>query len=222
MVAVGVVAFAAYRWRKRIDGRDCRTVQRLEYRDIAAMLGQSEFTIRMLASRFVWFIPATRVGENHVFRPEAVDIFRVIIQHLDDGISDEHLEYLFSKRYPVAEISVTAVSGTISPDAFAAINAPVLQTADASAAQKGDAPTMTQDEGRNVADALRSRIDELVRQLQGFAKQTVPTAARDQEPEEVDGSVEAPPATPKEEPAKRSFDSLGSPTPAWLRKTSAQ
>lgn len=91
-------------------------MERLEIRHIASTLGQSEFTIRTLASRFVWFLSATRVGEDLFFRQEAMEIFRLIVDQLDAGIRAEHIELMLSKRYPVAEISVMSVSGQMAGD----------------------------------------------------------------------------------------------------------
>lgn len=93
-------------------------MERLEIRHIASTLGQSEFTIRTLASRFVWFLSATRVGEDLFFRQEAMEIFRLIVDQLEAGIRAEHIELMLSKRYPVAEISVMSVSGKMANDTF--------------------------------------------------------------------------------------------------------
>jgi hypothetical protein len=98
-------------------------MQRLGFKEVASALGQSEYTIRAIAGRFVLYIPAARIGEDLFFRPEAVDIFRLIVQQLEVGIRDEYIELMLSKRYPVAEVSIMAVSGTIATEAFQSIDA---------------------------------------------------------------------------------------------------
>jgi len=86
-------------------------MKRLRTGDVAAALGESEYAVRALANQFVFYIPATRIGEERYFSPEAVDVFRLIFEQLAVGVRDEYIELLLGRRYPVAEVAVGGGAG---------------------------------------------------------------------------------------------------------------
>lgn len=86
-------------------------MKRLRTNDVAGLLGESEYAVRALASQYVLYIPATRIGDERFFSPEAVDVFRLIFEQMAVGVRDEYIELMLGKRYPVAEVAVAGIPG---------------------------------------------------------------------------------------------------------------
>lgn len=86
-------------------------MKRLRTSDVAGILGESEFAVRALASHYVFYIPATRIGDERFYSPEAVDVFRLIFEQMAVGVRDEYIELMLGKRFPVAEVAVAGLPG---------------------------------------------------------------------------------------------------------------
>lgn len=108
-------------------------MQRLSMNQLAEILGESVRTCRVLAHEFALFIPATRVGEECFFRPDAVEILRLILMQIEVGVRKDYIVTVLSKRYPAAEVSVLMAVGSTLPLSMATIGdglAPSLPAAE--------------------------------------------------------------------------------------------
>lgn len=108
-------------------------MKRLRTSDVAGILGESEFAVRALASQYVFYIPATRIGDERFFSPEAVDVFRLIFEQMAVGVRDEYIELMLGKRYPVAEVAVAGIPGgsAFHPNRLETLNPPAAYAAEA-------------------------------------------------------------------------------------------
>ena len=96
-------------------------MQRMSMNELATILGESVQTCRVLTREFALFIPATRVGEECFFRPEAVEILRLILVQLEVGVRKDYIDTMLSKRCPVAEVSIMTAAEAPAPQPLAAI-----------------------------------------------------------------------------------------------------
>lgn len=151
-------------------------MQRMSINELAVTLGESVRTCRVLAGEFALFIPATRVGEECFFRPEAVEILRLILAQLEVGVRKDYIDTMLSRRYPVAEVSIMTAAGSASPQAIALItdgrgsSSPDAEAADAGPEQ---APVAVgTDPLLNAADLMVTRrLDDLASQVEALAAQ---------------------------------------------------
>lgn len=89
-------------------------MKQLQTHDVAGILGESEYTVRAIANQYVFYIPATRIGSERFFAPEAVEVLRLIFEQMAVGVRDEYIEVMLSKRFPVAEVAVVGIPGNSS------------------------------------------------------------------------------------------------------------
>lgn len=92
-------------------------MQRLRICELTPLLGHSENRLRSIAVRFASYLPMIRIGSEQYFELEAVEIFRLILQQFEVGVSDEYVEVMLAKRYPVAIVTFISADYVATPDA---------------------------------------------------------------------------------------------------------
>lgn len=154
-------------------------MQRMSMNELAATLGESVHTCRVLAGEFALFIPATRVGEECFFRPEAVEILRLILAQLEVGVRKDYIDTMLSRRYPVAEVSIMMVAGSTSPAPIAMItdgrgpSSPDAEAAD-TAPERAPVSVETDPLTLNATDLMVTRrLDDLASQVEALTAQVV-------------------------------------------------
>ncbi len=95
-------------------------VRLLSVAEIARRLGVPESTVHYWKNRFAQHLPSQGSGRQKRFRPEAVDVFRVIAEMFSLGHSTQDVMETLGKRFPL--------TASLDPDAFAAgTDAPFTQ-----------------------------------------------------------------------------------------------
>ncbi|MGI8486463.1 MAG: hypothetical protein ACR2OU_19665 [Thermomicrobiales bacterium] len=186
-------------------------MKRMTFSDIVSVLGQSEANLRVLANEFVLFIPATRIGEDCFFRPEALEVFQLIINQIEVGVRREYIEIMLSRRYPLAEISVFAAAGLPAVDAFSGASGH-LSPALTNPLQVSDQSSLFQAQSRAVlyepaAPRASSSLDEMYRRGGSLDQATEGIAGRDRL-EAIDQDVRLPPDPEQPDLLRQKIDYL--------------
>ncbi|MDO9084229.1 MAG: helix-turn-helix domain-containing protein [Humidesulfovibrio sp.] len=87
-------------------------VRLLSVAEIARRLGVPESTVHYWKNRFAQHLPSQGSGRQKRFRPEAVDVFRVIAEMFSLGHSTQDVMETLGKRFPL--------TASLDGDAFAA------------------------------------------------------------------------------------------------------
>lgn len=87
-------------------------MQPLRIDDIARAIGEPSYAVRGVADRFMLYIPCTRIADDRLYAPDALEFFRLIFDQLHVGVRDEYIDALLARRFPIAEVSVAGVHGS--------------------------------------------------------------------------------------------------------------
>lgn len=161
----------------------------LSVAEIARKLGVPESTVHYWKNRFAQHLPSAGSGRQKRFRPEAVEVFRVIAEMFSLGHSAQDVMETLGKRFP---LTASMEGDSFGPGA----EAPFVKNPRAAASEAALADTavrmaaaigkeMGQEIARSIGEGLRQLSGQLPGQLPGQAALTSGEAGPALDPEEL-------------------------------------
>jgi len=155
----------------------------LSVAEIARKLGVPESTVHYWKNRFAQHLPSSGSGRQKRFRPEAVDVFRVVAEMFSLGHSAQDVMETLGKNFPLtasvdgdplapgAEAPFSARGGARNPRE-AASEAALAETAMRMAAAMGK--EMGQEIARGIGEGLRKHLSGRLALAEGEEQDALP------------------------------------------------